>query len=70
MRRPYRNIREVSRSLEASNPRVNLGKSDFGQAEVKYLGQIVGYGKVAPVEAKIQVILESPSPSTIASTEF
>lgn len=53
MRRPYRNIREVFRNLEASNPRVNLGKSDFGQAEVKYLGQIVGYGKVAPVEAKI-----------------
>ena len=35
---------------------INLMKSEFGKATVKYLGHIVGQGQVRPLDAKIQFI--------------
>ena len=35
---------------------INLMKSEFGKATVKYLGHIVGQGQVRPLDAKIQTI--------------
>ena len=41
---------------------INLAKSAFGCATVTYLGHIVGQGKVKPVDAKISVIAQFPTP--------
>ena len=43
---------------------VNLAKSEFGHAEVNFLGHVVGSGWVKPHGAKIQSIVEYPPPST------
>ena len=42
---------------------INLMKSEFGKATVKYLGHIVGQGQVRPLEAKIQTIAKFPIPT-------
>ena len=42
---------------------VNLGKSDFGQAKVVYLGHVVGQGEVSPIAAKIKGIVQFPVPN-------
>ena len=39
-------------------------KSEFGKATVKYLGHIVGQGKVRPLDAKIQTIAKFPIPTS------
>ena len=41
---------------------MNLKKSEFAQAEVVFLGHIVGHGCVKPVEAKVETILNFPRP--------
>ena len=43
-------------SCDAFKLTINLMKSEFGQATVKYLGHIVGQGQVRPLDAKIQTI--------------
>ena len=43
---------------------VNLVKSKFGHAHVIYIGCVVGQGQVKPVDAKVQVIVEYPTPTT------
>ena len=43
---------------------INLMKSEFGKATVKYLGQIVGQGQVRPLDAKIQTIAKFPLPTS------
>ena len=45
---------------------INLMKSEFGNATVKYLhvGHIVGQGQVRPLDAKIQTIAKFPIPSS------
>ena len=41
---------------------VNLSKSEFGHAEVVFLGHVVGNGHVKPSDAKIQALLKYPVP--------
>lgn len=55
-------LREVLERLKEANLTINLEKSDFGRAQVQYLGYIVGLGQVAPLESKVQAILEYPNP--------
>ena len=43
---------------------VNLPKSEFGEASVIYLGHVIGHGKVAPIEAKVQAIHDVLLPTT------
>ena len=43
---------------------INLMKSEFGKATVKYLGHIVGQGQVRPLDAKIQTIVKFPIPTS------
>ena len=43
---------------------INLMKSEFGKATVKYLGHIVGQGQVRPSDAKIQTIVKYPIPTS------
>jgi len=41
---------------------VNLVKSEFSRATVQYLGHIVGHGRILPVSAKVQAVLDLPVP--------
>ena len=41
---------------------INLMKSEFGKATVKYLGHIVGQGQIRPLDPKIQTIAKFPIP--------
>ena len=43
---------------------INLVKSKFGKATVKYLGHIVDQGQVRPLDAKIQTIAKFPIPTS------
>ena len=41
---------------------INLMKSEFGKATVKYLGHVVGQGQVRPLEAKTSNNHQVPYP--------
>ena len=60
-------IRQIERffqiMLEAKLT-INLMKSEFSKATVKYLGHIVGQGQVRPLDAKIQTIVKFPIPTS------
>ena len=43
---------------------INLIKSEFGKATMKYLGHIVGQGQVRTLDAKIQTITKFPIPTS------
>ena len=60
-----RAIGQVFNRLEAANLTINLAKSEFGRAEVRYLGHIVGYGHISPSEIKVRDIREYPRPNNI-----
>jgi len=57
-------VRELFCRLRADNLTVNLVKSEFGHAHVTYLGHVVGQGQVKPVDAKVEVIIKYPTPTT------
>ena len=39
---------------------INLSKTELGQAQVTYLGHVVGQGEVRPVSAKVEPIADFP----------
>ena len=49
--------------IQDANLTINLLKSEFGKATVIFLGYVVGQGKVCPVTAKVNAILEIPAPT-------
>lgn len=57
-------IRKFFERLTAAKLTINLSKSEFAQAQVTYLGHVVGQGKVKPVDAKISAISEFPRPES------
>ena len=60
-------IRQIKRFLQIMREAkltINLMKSEFGKATVKYLGHIVGQGQVRPLDAKIQTIVKYPIPTS------
>ena len=48
--------------LKQAGLTVNLVKSEIGQAQVTYLGYVVGQGKILPRLAKVQAIFDFPVP--------
>ena len=56
-------LEKLFQRLSNANLTVNLSKSEFGQANVTYLGHVIGQGRVAPVNAKIQSIVNFPIPT-------
>ena len=56
-------LRRVLTKFAEVNLTVNLAKSEFGHAEVIFLGHVVGSGWVKPLGIKVQSILEYPPPS-------
>jgi len=57
-------VRELFCQPRVANLIVNLVKSEFGHAHVTYLGHVVGQGQVKPVNAKVEVIIKYPTPTT------
>ena len=49
--------------LKAANLTVNLSKSEFGHAQIQFLGHVVGGGEVKPIHAKVEAINNFPVPS-------
>jgi hypothetical protein len=43
---------------------INLIKSEIGQAQVVYLGYVVGQGHLRPINAKVQAIVDFPPPTS------
>ena len=57
-------IREFFKRLSRAMLTINLSKSEFGQAQVTYLGHVVGQGEVKPVSAKVEAIANFPRPES------
>lgn len=55
-------LRDLFQRLTAANLTINLTKSEFGHAQVTFLGHVVGQGRVLPVNAKIEAITQYPVP--------
>lgn len=54
-------LRSVFQRLADASLTLNLAKCEFAKATVMYLGKQVGFGRVRPVEAKVEAILSSPA---------
>ena len=59
-----RQIKRFFQIMQEAKLTINLMKSEFGKATVKYLGHIVGQGQVRPLDAKIQTIAKFPIPTS------
>ena len=59
-----RQIEHFFQIMQEAKLTINLMKSEFGKATVKYLGHIVGQGQVRPLDAKIQTIVKYPIPTS------
>lgn len=59
-----KDVETLFQRLTQANLTVNLNKSDFGCATVTYLGYVIGQGKVAPINAKVQAIMDFPVPDS------
>lgn len=57
-------LRVVLKLLKSSGLTAKLKKCFFGKAEVKYLGHVVGKGRVKPDEAKVSAIKTFATPTT------
>ena len=60
-------LRKVFDRLRQANLTVHLSKSEFGKAEVTYLGHTIGYGRISPIDIKIRDILNVPVSQNIRS---
>ena len=56
-------LEEVFRRLDEANLTINLTKSHFVQSSVEYLGFKIGNGQVKTVEAKVNDIVNLPTPT-------
>ena len=59
-----RQIEHFFQIMREAKLTINLMKSEFGKATVKYIGHIVGQGQVRPLDAKIQTIVKYPIPTS------
>ena len=57
-------IKHFFQVMQEAKLTINLMKSEFGKATVKYLGHFVGQGQVRPLDAKIQTIAKCPIPTS------
>ena len=56
-------IKRFFQEMREAKLSINLMKSEFGKATVKYLCHIVGQGQVRPLDAKVQTIAKFPIPT-------
>ena len=58
---PLTRLEALFLRLDAANLIINLTKSEFGHAQLEFLGHVVGQGLVAPVQAKIDAVQKFPT---------
>ena len=56
-------MHELFRRLKEANLTVNLCKTEFCHATVEYLGHIVSGGSIKPFHAKVEAVLNFPTPT-------
>ena len=56
-------MRKFFERLSEAMLTINLNKTEFGLAQVTYLGHTVGQGQIKPVEAKVSAISDFPTPN-------
>ena len=56
-------LRKLFDRFRRFNLTINLAKSNFAQAQVKYLGHVIGSGEILPKDTNIRSILEYPKPT-------
>ena len=57
-------IYEFFNRLSRAKLTINLSKSEFCQAQVTYLGHVVGQGQVKPLTTKVEAIANFPQPES------
>ena len=57
-------IKPLFQIIREAKLTINLKKSEFGKATVKYLGHIVGQRQVRPLDANIHTIAKFPIPTS------
>ena len=57
-------LKKLFKRLRRFGLTINLAKSNFAQAQVKYLGHVIGSGEIFPKDTNIKAILEYPKPTT------
>jgi hypothetical protein len=55
-------LRDFFERVSQAGLTINLVKSEFCHAQVKYLGHVLGHGQVRPMEAKVKTMVEYPTP--------
>ena len=55
-------LRALLVAIERARLTINLNKTEFGHAEVEYLGHKIGGGKVRPLHDRVQAMRELPRP--------
>lgn len=58
-------LRTVAERLRNANLTINVAKSKFMMREIRYLGYLVGEGKLKTDPSKVQSIADFPVPSTV-----
>ena len=56
--------RALYKKLAEAQLTVNLAKSQISKAKVTFLGHVIGQGKVQPIHAKVDAIVNFPQPKT------
>ncbi|MGH0129835.1 UNVERIFIED_CONTAM: hypothetical protein FKN15_039794 [Acipenser sinensis] len=59
-------LKAILQSLREAGLTANMAKCTFGKEETKYLGFIMGKGKIKPLVSKVQVLLDRSAPTTKA----
>ncbi|GBN77345.1 hypothetical protein AVEN_43954-1 [Araneus ventricosus] len=64
-----KHLDEILGTIASAKLKIKLVKCKFAQDCVKYLGQMMGGGCRSPAEAKIQAVLDFPTPSMKLKSE-
>ena len=59
-----KHTRTLSERLTKAKLTVNLAKIQIDKAKVTFLGHVIGQGKVRPIHAKVEAIVNFPQPRT------
>ena len=57
-------LRALFSKLREMGLTINLSKSTFAKAQVRYLGHVIGSGEIIPKSANLKAIMDFPTPST------